>query len=613
MCLASPRALLVALATASLLGCFIPDDYDPCHGACPDAQYWDGSTSREVGLADAGPALAAALGPTVTSEPPPPPLAGGTLLALRGGLALLADPDGDSIRVVDPRVPAQIGQLVLDAHDEPGRAVEDAAGRVHVVLRGAGAVVSLDLADPSAPSVLARRAVCPVPRGIAYDAALDVIYVVCMGGELATLPPLGDPLRSAQLPDDLRDVVVDGTQLWITRFRSAEVLAVDPASATLLRTTRPSTVTSALHPHAPAVAWRALAAPHGGVLVLHQIARADAVPREGDARDVVTCDEAWVQSRVTRVRGSTTLGATLSCAVLAIDAAIAPDASALTVALAGAAPLDPCHPFATIALGADGTPGPSRSLACTPVAGRVVAVAYASDGSLLAQTRSPLGLVVSSAGVTRDLQLPGALARDSGLDVFHSAAAAHLACASCHPEGGDDGRVWLFDDAAHPRRTIPLRGGIVSTTPLDWDGRYASFDTLLGDVLDHQLGAGRLAPSDAWATSRWVDAIAPLPVRTIDDAAAVARGQLLFESARLACATCHAGPALSDESSRDLGTGGTFQVPSLRGVGYRAPYFHDGCATTLDEALRVCGGAVHATSGASSAERADLVAYLATL
>ena len=107
--------------------------------------------------------------PPPTGATLPPPISGGTLLVLRDGrTAVASDPDRDRIYVVD-----LIGQNVratveLAPGAEPGRAVEDAASRVHVALRGAGDLLSLDPADGK---VLARRALCPAPRGLAFDPA----------------------------------------------------------------------------------------------------------------------------------------------------------------------------------------------------------------------------------------------------------------------------------------------------------------------------------------------------------------------------------------------------------------------------------------------------------
>ncbi len=61
-----------------------------------------------------------------------------------------------------------------------------------------------------------------------------------------------------------------------------------------------------------------------------------------------------------------------------------------------------------------------------------------------------------------------------------------------------------------------------------------------------------------------------------------------------------------------VGTGKAFQVPSLLGIGARAPYMHDGCAPTLKErfsAAKPCGGGdMHGkTSQLTEAQIDDLV------
>jgi cytochrome c peroxidase len=64
-----------------------------------------------------------------------------------------------------------------------------------------------------------------------------------------------------------------------------------------------------------------------------------------------------------------------------------------------------------------------------------------------------------------------------------------------------------------------------------------------------------------------------------------------------------------------VNTGGDFQVPSLLGVGWRAPYLHQGCAPTLADRFNPCGGgdAHGRTSQLTTDQRVDLVAYLETL
>lgn len=56
-------------------------------------------------------------------------------------------------------------------------------------------------------------------------------------------------------------------------------------------------------------------------------------------------------------------------------------------------------------------------------------------------------------------------------------------------------------------------------------------------------------------------------------------------------------------------------MPSLRGIGLRAPFMHDGCAPTLHDRFGACGGGDKhgVTSGLTPAQIDDLVAYLMTL
>ena len=57
------------------------------------------------------------------------------------------------------------------------------------------------------------------------------------------------------------------------------------------------------------------------------------------------------------------------------------------------------------------------------------------------------------------------------------------------------------------------------------------------------------------------------------------------------------------------------KVPSLRGIGARAPFMHDGCAKTLTDRFTVCGNSTShgLTQTLGPTEIADLVAYLETL
>ncbi|RLB56911.1 MAG: cytochrome C peroxidase, partial [Deltaproteobacteria bacterium] len=64
-----------------------------------------------------------------------------------------------------------------------------------------------------------------------------------------------------------------------------------------------------------------------------------------------------------------------------------------------------------------------------------------------------------------------------GRALFHGTSDARIArdgraCASCHPDGRDDGLVWATPDG--PRRSPMLAGRLVGTAPYAWDGSQAN-------------------------------------------------------------------------------------------------------------------------------------------
>src|SRR5262249_4773283 len=85
--------------------------------------------------------------PLVLATVPPPPGSGGTmLLAADGNTAVAADPARDAVWWTDVESRADpVSGVALAPGDEPGRLLQDGAGFIHVVLRGAGAVATIDL------------------------------------------------------------------------------------------------------------------------------------------------------------------------------------------------------------------------------------------------------------------------------------------------------------------------------------------------------------------------------------------------------------------------------------------------------------------------------------
>jgi hypothetical protein len=597
-----------------------------------------GSIPAPTGTAGmAGSPFTPTLATSVThAATPVPPISGGTLLALADGVTVAAaDPERDQVSFVDFGGGKVTAQVALQPGDEPGRAVEDAAGLVHVALRRGGAVVSI---DPARGVITARRAVCSAPRGIAYDASTDLLHVACAGGELVSLPAAGGAAtRTLMLDRDLRDVVVGSAgKLLVSTFRRADVLVVGADGTVASRVQPASGMTPSVlgqpQMRSPAVAWRMV--PYGSVVdnvvMLHQTGVDSVVdPVAGGYGGLKGCGEI-AQAGVSVLApdaAPTNVAGGFEMVSLAVDVAVAPDGKTVAIAVPGnsdtpgmpvivttdvtmTASGNPCNGATTVAVSNAG--GATTSMA---IVGQVVAVSYAKDGTLLAQTREPSAVVVVSS------QTAIALATDSrddtGHDIFHVNAGGGLACASCHPEGGEDGRVWNFA-CMGARRTQSIRGGISQTAPFHWDGSEPTFSHLMDDVFSGRMSGPTLSDAQKTALQTWVDTIPAMPVTAGLDAAAVARGKTLFTDPTYACATCHAGTLLTNNATVDVGTGATFQVPSLRGVAWRAPYMHTGCAATLADRFGLdasCyGGDKHGvTSNLSAAQVGDMVAYLQSL
>jgi mono/diheme cytochrome c family protein len=249
----------------------------------------------------------------------------------------------------------------------------------------------------------------------------------------------------------------------------------------------------------------------------------------------------------------------------------------------------------------------------------VTSVAFAPDGRLLAQTREPPQLLVLKDlpwGQPQIVALPGESRLDTGHELFHRDAGGGIACASCHPEGGEDGHTWRFAGTGE-RRTQPLHVGLRDTAPFHWNGDLPNVGELMSEVFVGRMGGVRENAPRVSAISEWIFSIkAPPAMRDASDEAAL-RGQQLFGSADVGCASCHSGEKLTNNQSVAIASVAAqkLQVPSLVAVGYRAPFMHNGCAATLTARFDpACGGDLHGnTSALTEAQRADLVAYLESL
>lgn len=223
---------------------------------------------------------------------------------------------------------------------------------------------------------------------------------------------------------------------------------------------------------------------------------------------------------------------------------------------------------------------------------------------------------------------------------------AYMSCASCHNDGGHDGRTWdLSAQGEGLRNTINLRGrAAMGHGFLHWSANFNELQDFEGQIrglaggtglmTDAQFNSGtRSQPlGDAKAgVSADLDALAayvaslntfaPSPWRNADGSltAAASAGRTVF--AQKNCASCHGGTAFTVSADaaqmKNVGTlvassgsrlGGTLtglDVPTLRDVWATGPWLHDGRAATLADAV-----AAHNNVSLTPTELTNVVEYL---
>lgn len=550
-------------------------------------------------------------------------LSGGSLaLSGDGAFAVVAEPERDRLWVVDLERRTVRGKIELPADSRPGRMLATGPRSLAVALRGTGQVALVDLA---ALAMVSSRHVCAEPFSLASDPRDGATVVGCLGGEVARLPAEASaPTSMIRGPRDLRDVLFLKGELVATTFRSAEVLKVAerPSVFAELPNFPLGSFENTAVGFVPRVAWRAVSAKDGRVLIAHQrevegnIAAIQLPGPPSPAYYSNTCSSAIVRSALTVLdpNGGTLASAELP-GVLPVDVAVSEDAKEAAVAFAGS------NFVARLQLdqlparsGSQCQPGfPSLTDFPTPTGpvGQPTGVAFRPNGTLVVHTRVPFGVSLYPRGSLTATTIPfdARPVLSDAQALFHTPVGG-LACASCHPEGRDDGHTWTLQ--ADRVRTQSLAGGISKTLPFHWKGELKDLKTLMGTTFVSRMGGPMPDDSAVTELQRWVDGV-PLPkVDPIAQPDVVGHGAALFAKG---CGSCHAGAMLTTSKSYDVGTGAAFQVPVLRGVALRGPFMHNGCATTLKDRFGACGGgAKHGdVAQLTPADLDALAAYLDTL
>jgi hypothetical protein len=612
--------------------------------------------------ASAAPTQSAAPPPAITVSPVPPtpsaaptaplppifdnpvqtapavPIAGGTLLVTADGkTAVAADPDRNRVFLVD-LASQSVASVAAEPGDELGRVLEGPSGVVFVAARRGGAVLAIDVA---AKALKSRFPVCNAPRGLAYDAAQNRLYVACRSGRVATLDATsGAVLSSFELDEDLRDVLLVGGSLVVTRFRSAEILRVDATGKVSARQAPPS-----IGPGSAGVAFRGLALPNGMLLLAHEVESGAELGTGFGAYYGGGCGGGGVVDQVlslvafdqTTLEPSDAAGGSATVSVRngvfsiasrvvggalgPLDLAVSRDARRVALVASGNSWLVkdalPTLFVDTFDVTSAAPPADFELGTCSPtpysltLSGEPVAVAFDATNHYVVQSREPAMLEIEG-GTT--IPLSDESHFDTGFAMFHLNASGGISCASCHPEGGDDGHVWSFEMVGL-RRSQALEGDVGSRAPFHWSGDLPSFHDLFGEVMLKRMALPVTPPdADVQALEDWLDTIPALAPADDLDPTLVARGRTLFFDQSVGCSSCHSGPSYGDNLKHDVGTGGAFVTPALIGVGLRAPLMHDGCASSLRARFGVCGGTSHGDiSALADADLDALVAFMRSL
>ncbi len=588
---------------------------------------------------------------------PAPLLAGpvGASIARLASVPAVAvvNPDQGSVSLLDPATLAPLAEV--DVGGQPHALLELPGGRVLVSTYRGGEVV---LVDPASAQVLGRRAVCAGPWGLATAPDGVSVLVACEweGTVLRLDPATLAPTVLARGLSRPRAVASAGSDVFVAGFTGGAVSRVAPDG-----TVTPTSLVPAEAPYRPALAVMtanlatAILPAYGRLYVAHEL-----VNHDGN-----TSVEKVAEDYGSVTDGNPKINPAVTALVPGADASAGAGDPPVIYARYDGGPRVFNGPSALAAFGpgyvlvaheSTGDVAVIDTTATTPDArvvgsfvtgsgpmgiavdegAKVAWVDNAFDGTV---SRLDLSLPLSTAAprheaaLTRVRPLAARYSTQAleGRRTFHDATNPHVtpsavvACSTCHPGGGDDGLVWFIHTSAIPlkrRRAPHLADAHTGTAPFHWNGQFANIpDLVASTVTDLMAGDDLLVDGDS--VRAYIDEIVEPPLPPAGDAGAIARGRAIFASPEAGCAKCHSGPDYTDDGfhavldpmslhADDVFT--TANTPALHGLFLRAPYFHDGRATSLRDLLTRPDAKKHGgASQLSAAEIDDLIAYLESL
>jgi mono/diheme cytochrome c family protein len=235
------------------------------------------------------------------------------------------------------------------------------------------------------------------------------------------------------------------------------------------------------------------------------------------------------------------------------------------------------------------------SVARLPVGTRPSSVILGSNGQLayLADAEDDAVVIVPLGGGTRRVVSLGPRPErtdvERGEQLFNSARLSHhgwLSCRSCHAEGHTGGFMAdTFGDKSYGApKLVPSLLGVGLTGPWGWLGNFPTLEDQILASVETTLRGKPLSAVEVADLASYLRSLRPPPASSVAREA-LDRGAALFRSKK--CANCHAAEALTVDGVKDVGLVDEagrreFNPPSLRGVGQRSRFLHDGRAGSLE-------------------------------
>ena len=550
-----------------------------------------------------------------------------------GTTVFVVNPDSGSVSAIDTASESKLDELVV-GRDPRILAVGPDGHRLYVTSQASATLTILDVQQFS---TLATLRVGPEPYGVVADPNSHFVYVAASGAARidvvdTELAQVVDTIPVQTRPKGLA-LSEDGTRLYVTHFLSGAVSVIDLTSRTVL-------AVIATGPESN-IAQRIVLHPMNNRAYLPHIRSNVSNPHplfDTTLFPVVSVIDVATDQHLLHERLE--LSVVDRPVNLPFDLALSSDGQRAHIVYLGSGDMSVIDLTSRQVLAHLEVGDGPRGIVLTPDDRTAYVVNSLSDDvsvvdlstfeeiTRIPVTTSPLSpqmkrgkLLFTSSRSTR-------LSRDRW-----------MSCESCHADGEQDGRTWLFPDG--PRNTTNLRG-LAHTQPLHWSADRDEVQDFEFTIRELQAGTGLIEEgephpelgqpnaglsADLDALAAFVESLQPKPspFRQADGtlSPAALRGQAVFHRADVGCADCHIPSLFTDLLGHDIGTGNgpgellgpAFDTPSLRGVWHTAPYLHDGRASTLQDVLVTHnptdqhGQTVHL----SEAEVQDLVAFLRSL